>query len=45
MSSSPLGKDDGRVLTIRRSDEKHHEDVGWFDAHWHFSEPVGVWAR
>jgi redox-sensitive bicupin YhaK (pirin superfamily) len=25
------------VLAIRRSDEIHHEDGGWFDAHWHFS--------
>ncbi len=25
------------MLRIRRADEIHHEDGGWFDARWHFS--------
>jgi redox-sensitive bicupin YhaK (pirin superfamily) len=39
------------VLEIRRADEIHHEDGGWFDARWHFSfdhyldpEQMGVGA-
>ncbi len=25
------------MLTVRRANEIHHEDGGWFDARWHFS--------
>jgi redox-sensitive bicupin YhaK (pirin superfamily) len=39
------------MVTLRRADEIHHEDGGWFDARWHFSfdhyrdpEQMGVGA-
>ncbi len=39
------------MLTVRRANEIHHEDGGWFDARWHFSfdryrdpEQMGVGA-